>query len=163
MAAPTVDTFFGNRGTLAIVGSGTNPTSQTLAVLKGVEINTGFEHVELYGMGSILRQDVAKHSAKVEVKIKFAKFAPALASSIFFGWYILNPTGTTTPSGVIEDTNVEKTFTVTANWVGTAGQKMQAAVTNVYFESLPMPMPENDFVVLDLTGYGDNVTFTNPA
>jgi hypothetical protein len=160
--AVTTDTFFGNRGTLAVAGT-SNPASATMAVLKGVEITTGFEHVELYGMGSILRQDVAKHSAKVEVKIKFAKFDPTITSSIFFPYWILNPAATTSPSGTIEDTNVEKTFTVTANWVGTGGRKMQAAVTNVYFTNFPMPMPENDFVVIDMVGYGDNVTFTNPA
>ena len=40
---------------------------------------------------------------------------------------------------------------------------MQAVVTNVYFENLPMPMPEHDFVVLDFKGYGDAITITNPA
>jgi hypothetical protein len=160
--AVTTDTFFGNRGTIAVAGT-TNPATQTLAVTKGVEINVTFEHVELYGMGSIVRQDVAKHTARVEVGIKFAKFDPTVSSSIFFPYWILNPTGTTSPSGTIEDTNVEKTFTVTANWVGTGGRKMQIAVSNVYFENFPMPMPENDFVVLDLKGYGDGVTITNPT
>jgi len=159
--AISTDTFFGNRGTLALVGSGTNPASQTMAVLKGVEINVTFEHVELYGMGTILRADAAKHTAKVEVSVKFAKFDPTLA--YFFPLWILNPTGTTTPSGVIEDTNVEKLWTVTANWVGTGGKKVQAVVSNVYFDSFPMPMPENDFVVIDMKGRGDNITFTNPA
>jgi hypothetical protein len=161
--AVTTDTFFGNRGTLAVVGTNASPGSVTVGVLKGVEINVTFEHVELYGMGTILRADAQKHSAKVEVSIKFAKFDPTLTSSTFFPYYILNVTGTTTPSGTIEDTNAEKFFTVTANWVGTGGRKVQAAVSNVYFESFPMPMPENDFVVLDLKGYGDGITFTNPA
>lgn len=161
--AVTTDTFFANRGTLAVVGVSANPATQTLAVLKGVEFNVTFEHVELYGMGSILRQDVAKHSAKVEVSVKYAKFDPTLSSSIFFPYWILNPTATTTPSGVIEDTNTEKLFTVTGNWVGTGGMKMQIVAANVYFENFPMPMPEHDFVVLDLKGYGDNVTITNPT
>jgi len=156
------DTFFGNRGTLAIAGT-SNPASATLAVLKGVELNVTFEHAELYGMGSILRQDVAKHTAKVEVSLKFAKFDPTITSSTFFPYWILNPSATTSPSGTIEDTNVVKTFTVTTNWVGTGGRKIQAVVTNVYFESFPMPLPENDFVVLDMKGYGDTITFTNPA
>ena len=162
--AVTTDTFFGNRGTLAIVGiDSANPTTQTMAVLKGVEVNVTFEHVELYGMSSILRADVAKHSAKVEVSIKWAKFDPTLTASTFFPYWVLNPGATTTPSGAIEDTNKEKLFTVTANWLGTGGRKMQIVVNNVYFEGFPMPMPEHDFVVIDMKGYGDSITITNPA
>jgi len=114
-------------------------------------------------MSSILRQDVAKHSAKVEVSLKYAKFDPTITASTFFPYWVLNPSGTANPSGTIEDTNTEKLFTVTTNWLGTGGRKVQAVVSNVYFENFPMPLPEHDFVVLDLKGYGDNITFTNPA
>jgi hypothetical protein len=157
------DTFFANRAVLTIVGtsSSANPSVQTIAVLKGVEITVNFEHVELYGMGSIVRQDVAKHSAKVEVKIRFAKFDPTVASSTYFPYWILNPTGTTTPSGVIEDTNAEKLFTVVATVTGTGGLVMKATITSVYFENVPMALPENDFVVMDFVGYGSAVTFAN--
>lgn len=112
-------------------------------------------------MGSIVRQDVAKHSAKVEVKIRFAKFDPTVASSTYFPYWILNPTGTTTPSGVIEDTNAEKLFTVVATVTGTGATVMKATVTSVYFENVPMALPENDFVVMDFVGYGSAVTFAN--
>ena len=159
--AVTTDTFFGNRGTIAVVATTGSPSTQTLAVVKGVEINVTFEHVELYGMSSILRADVAKHSAKVEVSIKYAKFDPTVSSSTFFPYWILNPTGSSSPSGTIEDSNTEKLFTVTATWNGTGGRIMKAVITNVYFESLPLPMPEHDFVVLDLKGYGDGITFSN--
>jgi hypothetical protein len=161
--AVTTDTFFGNRGTIAVAGVTTYPASQTLAVVKGVEINVTFEHVELYGMSSIVRADVARHSAKVEVSIKYAKFDPTLATAAW-PFFILDPTNATaTFTGVIADTNTVKLFTVTANWVGTGARKMQAVVSNVYFESMPIPMPEHDFVVLDLKGYGDGITFTNPS
>jgi hypothetical protein len=157
------ETFFANRAVLTIVGtsSSANPSVQTIAVLKGVEITVNFEHVELYGMGSIVRQDVAKHSARVEVKIRFAKFDPTVASSTYFPYWILNPTGTTTPSGVIEDTNAEKLFTVVATVTGTGGLVMKATITSVYFENVPMALPENDFVVMDFVGYGSAVTFAN--
>lgn len=154
------DTFFANRATLTVAGS-SNPAVQTMAVLKGVEINVNFEHVELYGMGSIVRQDVARHTAKVEVKIRFAKFDPTLASSTYFPYWVLNPSATTTPSGAIEDTNNEKLFTIVATVTGTGGLIMKATITNVYFESFPMPLPENDFVVMDLTGYGSAIQFAN--
>lgn len=157
------DTFFGNRGIVTIVGTtpSANPTVQTIAVLKGVEINVNFEHVELYGMGSIMRQDAARHTAKVEVKIRFAKFDPTVAASTYFPYWILNPSATTTPSGAIEDTNTEKMFTVVCTNTGTGGLVMKATVTGVYFENVPNALPENDFVVMDLTGYGSAVTYAN--
>jgi hypothetical protein len=159
MGAP--DTFFGNRGTIAVAGVTTYPATQTLAVVKGVELNVTFEHVELYGMSSIIRQDAAKHTAKVEVSIKYAKFDPTLASAAF-PFYILDATDVDgTVTGTIVDTNIVKLFTVTAVWTGTAGKIMRAVVSNVYFENMPLPMPEHDFVVLDLKGYGDGITITN--
>ncbi len=66
-------TYFGNRGSITVGG-------ETIAVLKGIEVNVTFEHEELYGMDSILRQDVAKHTAAVEVKISAAKFDPAMGA-----------------------------------------------------------------------------------
>jgi hypothetical protein len=166
--AVTTDTFFGNRGTILVQGTGaTVPTgSTTLAVVKGVEINVTFEHVELYGFGSILRADVAKHTAKVEVKIKWAKFDPQTATSTFFPWWVIDPAGTTSPTpqltlGGAQDTNVEKLFKVTAIWNGTGGKTITAVVDNVYFEGVPLPMPENDFVVMDMSGYGSTITITS--
>jgi hypothetical protein len=160
--AVTTDTYFGNRGTILIQGTGsTAPTSSTvLAVVKGVEINVTFEHVELYGFGSINRADVAKHTSKIEVKIRWAKFDPSLTTSTFFPYFIMNPSAATSPSGTIEDTNVEKLFKVTAVWTGTGGRTFTAVVDSVYFEGVPFPMPENDFVVMDMSGYGSTITIT---
>jgi hypothetical protein len=154
------DTFFGNRATITVAGT-SNPSVQTLAVCKGLEANVTFEHVELYGMGTIVRADAAKHTAKVDVHIRYAKFDPTIASSTFFPFWILNPSATTTPTGTIEDTNTEKLFTVVFTLNGTGASIMKATITNVYFESFPMPAPENDFVVMDLTGHGSAITFTN--
>ena len=163
--AATVDTFFGNRGTISVVGSlTTDPKLAALpeiAVVKGVEVNVTFEHVELYGFGTILRADVAKHTAKVEVKLRWARFNPSLAT--FWPYWIMNPTATTPASGSIEDTNIEKMFKVTAVFTGTNGRTMTMVIDNVYFEGIPFPMPENDFVVLDLSGYGSAITITPNA
>ena len=168
--ATGADTYFGNRGTILVQGTGSNlnPISTTvLAVVKGVEINVTFEHVELYGFGSIMRADVAKHTAKVEVNIRWAKFDPALTASTFFPYWIMDPSATTAPSGTAlaavagaGDTNLEKLFKVTAYWLGTNGRTFTAIVEGVYFEGVPFPMPENDFVVMDMKGYGSLITIT---
>jgi hypothetical protein len=152
------DTFFGNRAVVTVAGT-SNPTSETVAVAKGIEVTVTFEHVELYGMGSILRQDVARHTAKVDFKLRFAKLDPTLAN--YFMYWQLNPSATTAPTGTIEDTNSVKLFTVTYKQVGTGGAIFDATISNVYFEDFPFPSPENDFVVVELTGHGSGITITN--
>jgi hypothetical protein len=63
--------------------------------------------------------------------------------------------------GGSQDTNIEKLFKVTAIWNGTGGKTITAVVDNVYFEGVPLPMPENDFVVMDMSGYGSTITITS--
>ncbi len=68
--------FFANYGQLQVASTdGTNVVS--IAAIKGVEMSPEFEHVELYGMEEVTRADVAKHSLKVKVNLKFAKWDPA--------------------------------------------------------------------------------------
>ena len=154
----TADTFFGNRAVVTVAGA-SNPTVETIAVAKGIEVTVTFEHVELYGFGSIVRQDVARHSMKVDFKLRFAKFDPVLAN--YFMYWQLNPSATATPSGSVEDTNSVKTFTVTYKQIGTGGNIFDASIANVYFEDFPMPSPENDFTVVEVMGHGTNITITN--
>ena len=153
-------TYFGNRGRLQI-------GDQNVAVLKGIEMTPSYERADLYGQDSIFRQDVARHTAKVEVKIRAAKFDPSISSPTgVFGAYLsaLAPSGGTY-AGTFQDTNICSTFSVDF-WISTDGTttgQLKATVTNVVFDSLPLPMPENDFVVLDLTGVGKSVSFSNAA
>jgi len=159
-------TFFGNRGKLYIKEDAGAGTSQPIAVLKGLECTVNFEHVPLYGTDSIIRQDVAKHTAKVEVKIKSAKFDPDITTgtglaAIYAAVLDGHHSGATT----ITDTNDEALFEVRFFPKGTSATAtyMSIIVGNVYFESLPFPMPENEYTVFDLTGVGDNVVFGTNA
>ena len=146
MAAISADTFFGNRGTLTLAGNSTT----TPTVLKGIAINNKYEHTKLFGFGNINRQAVARHNHEIEVKISFAKFDPSVGT--FIGTLIQNA-----------DSITPLYFTVTAVAVGdTTTNKLQAVVTNVYFENFPMNLAENDYMVIDLVGYGDTVTYSNP-
>lgn len=151
MAAAVLDVFFGNRGTITI-DSGTH-----CAVYKGIEITPKFDVVKLYGGGTILWADVARHSFRVEVKIKTAKFDVGLTTS--FMYKILNPAS---PSGgTVSDSNVCGLFTVVATATGSAGQICKQTVTNVYFESIPIGLPENDWWTPEFSGEGQNITFAN--
>jgi len=158
----TSSTFFANKGTITVVGTSDSPAVVTLAVVKDVEINTTAEHVPLYGWGSIKRQAVARHSAKVSVKVGFMKFAPSVSGSSASPWFpfwSLNPTAGT---GTLEDTNTVKLFTVTANFLNEAGENLLATVSNVYFPNFPLKASEGQWVRVDLDGEGSDITFTNP-
>lgn len=156
-------TFFANKGVITVAGSsGSSPSVVTLAVVKDVEINVSAEHVPLYGWGTIKRVAVAKHSAKVSVKIGFAKFSPAVSgsgASPWFPFWILNPTAGT---GALTDTNTVKTFTVTVNLINESSENVLATMTDVYFPNFPMKASEGTWVRVDLTGEAADITFTNP-
>ena len=146
-------TYFANRASLTV-------DTKTVAVLKGLEITTNYEIEKLYGMDSIERQDVANHTLDIEVKISAAKFDPSLTtgfSSIYGGTLSGDEAS---PALTVTDTNDVAVFDVVATIQGT-GQTTTTTITitDVYFESLPFPASENDFIVFELTGHGKNVTF----
>jgi hypothetical protein len=125
----------------------------TIAVLKGVEVTPRFEIQELYGMDSIIRQDVAKHTTKVEFKIKYAKFDPDPTAD--WAQYIIHPTAA--PDGTIEDTNVVNVnYAIITLTSGTSN--LELMLRNVYFEGLPFNLSENDFIVRDLSGVADSMS-----
>lgn len=146
----TADSFFGARGIITIDGG------TPLAVFKGIEINPKYDVNKLYGGGTIFRSAVAKSNFRVEVKIKSAKFDTTIATS--FIYKILNPTSY---DGTVEDTNTVKTFTVVATATGQLGTICKQTVTEVYFEGVPMGLPENDWWTPEFVGEGKTVVFAN--
>lgn len=148
--AAVLDTFFGNRGIITI-------DAQTpCAVFKGVEITPKFDVAKLYGGGSIFWAALARHTFRVEVKIKTAKFDTTVGTSFMYS--ILNPT---TNDGTVADTNAVKTFTVVATATGALGTICKQTVTDVYFESIPMGLPENDWWTPEFSGEGKTTVFAN--
>ena len=143
--------YAGTTGTDKLVGK---LSTETLAVLKGIEVTTTFEHEELYGMDSIIRQDVAKHTAGIEFKVSYAKFNPDPAA----GWEmdILKPTG---GDGTIEDTNTVFAPYVILNILDTSTAYQEIMLKNVYFEGLPTNLPENDYLVRELNGKASEIRF----
>lgn len=160
----TEGTYFANRAKLYLVNDpdGT-PDTDAIAVLKGVEVTPKFEHQELYGMDSVLRQDIARHTAKVEVKIKAAKFDNSMATGlglILKAFLDGDSSGATT----ITDTNDVALFDVIGYFRGShmdAGKYVKITVSDVYFESFPFNLSENDFVVFELSGTGANITIVD--
>jgi len=150
-------TFFGNRATIN-VKDGAETTA--LAVIKGWEFTVGFEHIENYGMDSILREGVARVKAKVNVKIKAGKFNPTVAS--WFLMKVLNPAGA---DGTLADTNDVALFEIEGEVTtgGTSPTRLKAVVSDCYFESVPFVGSENQWMVWDLSAVGKTIAFSNPT
>jgi hypothetical protein len=151
MAALTLDTFFGNRGVITIDGA------SPLAVFKGIEITPKYDVSKLYGGGTIFRAGLAKSNFRVEVKIKSAKFDTLISEGSFI-YKILNPASY---DGTVQDTNTVQTFTVVATATGSLGTICKQTVTEVYFEGVPMGLPENDWWTPEFVGEGKTVVFAN--
>ena len=159
MAIATLSTFFANKGTVAVEGANGTPISESLFVVKDVEVTVSAEHVPLFGFGSIRRQAVARHTGKVGVKIGFAKFKPASTNWLFF---IADPVS---GSGSLTDVNDVKLFDVVVvfkNEAGTppANETLTATITDVYFPNFPMKAAEGQWIRLDLDGEGTTITYT---
>lgn len=145
-----LDSFFGNRGVITI------DAGSPLAVFKGIEITPKYDVNKLYGGGTIFRSAVAKSNFRVEVKIKSAKFDVGISTS--FIYKILNPSSY---DGTVQDTNTVQTFTVVATATGQLGTICKQTVTEVYFEAVPMGLPENDWWTPEFSGEGKTVVFAN--
>ena len=159
------DSFaFANRGKIYIVGSDAVPTEVEIGVIKDCDLTWSAEHVPLYGWGTIKRVAVAKHSQKVTVKIGYMKFDPVKSTG--WMWHALSTyteaTATwSTSNGSITDTNAVKLFNIRAKWTLESGAILQGKVTNVYFPDIPLKASEGQWVRVDMTGEGDNITWDN--
>ena len=156
-------TYFGNRARAAVVAPGATPTLADLfTVDRGFEATFEWESVELYGTDSILRQDEAKHTFKASASLRGCKFNPitgvnpavagaGIGSRIYA---TLNPT---LFDGTVLDSNV---LSLNDVWIWETGTDTPATnrfgikIANAYLENLPIPFPENDFIILDLKFHG---------
>jgi hypothetical protein len=129
-------------------------TPETLQVLRGLEMNISWDTAELYGTDSILRVDEAKHTLKVETKAKYCKWDP----TVTVDWLdaVLHPL--TTPDGTTTNTNICFVNGVVYTITGTNGTKMEFVCGRTYWEGVPYPAPENDFIIRDITGKAASVT-----
>lgn len=145
-------TYKGAGGT----GTAYHITPETVAVLRGLEMNVTWETAELYGTDSIFRVDEAKHSLKAEAKIKYSKWDCGVTSD--WTMEVLRPSGKT---GAIEETNAVfcngVVYTIPGSGTSTY---LEIVCGKTYWEGLPYPFPENDFIVRDLTGKASTASFS---
>jgi hypothetical protein len=162
--AAAADTYFGNRAKAAVGVAGFTPVLADLfTVGRGWEANITWETAELYGTDSIFRVDEAKYQVKVEAKLKGCKFGGTTGI-----WQqILNAlNGAAAGTGTIADTNAIYLHDVYIYAVGSttpASDLISIKCTNCYLEGCPIPLPENDFITLDLTFKGRGALIGNSA
>lgn len=141
--------WFANNASLNMTGIG------TVAALKGVTIEPKYETAELYGMEDLRVAARARHSLKVAVSVKYAK------------WDATNDTVFNTVIGTDFDSatkNIPAMFTMTATFrsmPATAGETQQTQVytiSDIIFEGVPINMNENEFIVRELSGTGRMAT-----
>lgn len=170
--ATSSTTYFGNRAKAGIVvAGGAAPVAADLVnVTRGFEVNIEWENHELYGTDSIIRADEAKSQLKATAKLKGCKFNPGLGASSVQGlWRYLMMTLSSvagTYDGVIADNNTLFLYDVYIYGLGSldpTNNKISIKISNAYLEGLPIPFPENDFVVLDLGFNGRTALIGNSA
>jgi hypothetical protein len=149
--------FAGN--SMVITHKNAAAETKAVGVLKGVEARVEFEHNELFGTDSVLREDVFRYKVRVFVRVRYGKFHPEVIGEIFG---VETPAvdidggaepGTTRAS--IADSNIVPLFGLWGTLTGKNGEDWDARIDDVYFENAPfMLAPENDYAVTELTGYG---------
>ena len=143
--------------------TGVDSTEVKVAALKGISITPKFEHVTLFGMERVTRAAVAKHSLAVDVSIEVAMWDPE--SDIILQGVLL---GHEDESDITEDLinnsewkNKVARFNITMAMLDTDGEKtVTLKAEDVYFESVPYEMKENEFISRNLTGTGASVSVT---
>ncbi len=148
--------WFANSATVAMTG-------MTVGVLKNVSVIPHFEVAELYGIGSVKRQDIARYGFYADVTAEVAMWAvdETLSHSWMYGAATSSDTGV---SSGIRDTATNASFTVSFTLMTTSGAStMGVTVTEVVFPDLTFEGRENEFITRNLKGKGKSVTITYAA
>ena len=162
--------FFANYGSMTMTVAsytGTTPNGTAtveVAALKGISITPKFEHVTLYGMERVTRAAVAKHSLNVDVSVEVAMWNPDsdhILKGVLLGRY--------DPASAVNKTNINEArwknkvarFNISMEMIETdALRKVVLVASDVYFESVPYEMKENEFISRNLSGTGKSVYVT---
>lgn len=151
--------FFGD--TLELTYKTASGTALTVGVMKGVEIKAEWEHTELYGQDSVKRADVARKNAKVSVNVKTASFHPNIIGKILgtetADTDIDGGASSGNTQATIVDSNTVPLFDLWGTVTGKNGEEYKAKVTNIYWENAPWAAPDGEYVVADLSGFGDDL------
>jgi hypothetical protein len=152
----TLEYLYGGTS-LATTADCTLCTLETLAVLRGIEVVISWETAQLFGTDDITRADEAKHNFKIDVGVKYCKFNPGVTSDWALSLFKPSATAELVGDGTIENTNVLQLVNAIVLSTGSDGQVIEFVFSNLYFEGIPFPTPENDFLIRDIKGHARDV------
>ena len=132
-------------------------TSLTIAALQGITVEPKYEMVELYGMEDLRRASVARHSLKVNVTVKYAKW-DAAADTIFN--QVVGSDFTSATKNVPPMFSLTATFKSLPASAGETQQTQTYTVTDIVFDGVPINMNQNEFITREMSGTGRMVTMT---
>jgi len=85
---------------------------------------------------------------KITHNARYSKWDPTV--TVDWTMKLLRPSGST---GAVEETNTAHLNGAVYTITGSAGGTMDIVLGDCYYEGLPYPLPENDFIIRDLKGY----------
>ena len=159
----TQDSYFGQNGTIYL-RHGTGSTTIPIGIIQNWKVDLSFDMNELYGMGSIVYQGIARSKMKVEVSCEFASFDVTNLKTLIDPTLGASATGpyTISQGSSGDTTQVDNTFVFEGQFEGQGGNIVQIVVEGVYFDNFPWDASSDDWVKLNLTGHGNSYSI-NPS
>jgi len=129
--------------------------SLTIAALQGITVEPKYEMVELYGMEDLRRASVARHSLKVNVTVKYAKW-DASADTIFN--QVVGSDFTSATKNVPPMFSLVASFQSLPASAAETQQSQTYTVSDIVFDGVPINMNQNEFITREMSGTGRMVT-----
>jgi hypothetical protein len=125
--------------------------SLTIAALQGITVEPKYEMVELYGMEDLRRASVARHSLKVNVTVKYAKW-DAAADTLFN--QVVGSDFTSASKNIPPMFSLVAAFKSLPASAGESQQTQTYTVSDIVFDGVPINMNQNEFITREMSGTG---------
>lgn len=146
--------YFGNRVAIYMCVAGTTlASSHLILVSKDFKAEPSFETAEYYGAGSIARQGVARHTAKIEVSFKTHKVDLSAGSDLL---KIISGNATTDIGTLEVGTGDSSTPTLFDLYIfpdrDTATAQQTVVVEDVMFDKFPFGGDDTNWMEFEFSG-----------
>ncbi len=135
----------GQETTVSIVDQESD-SSIPVGVLQDCEFSVNREVSELYGAGSIKRQDEQATELSISVSATFGAFDAQAFEDL----------ANITTSGITDSPDLPK-FEITGTFTSSSGTSQSYTVSGVYFEEVPIGGSRDEWIELSLEGSGNDL------
>lgn len=157
-----VRTYFGNRAAVSLALKGGTEVKQLVVQDFSAEFNVSIE--DLYGLGSIVRQDVARHSGKVDVSFKVFKVDPLSGTENLSK--IITGAGTSTAGEIssgVNDTSKVQFYTMKVYLDSDETTTLTAVIDDVVFDKFPVGGDDKSWIGFEFSGTGASFKLVEAA